>query len=484
MSNGNPIEHVIVLMMENHTFDNALGYLGKGDGVSPAMFNLVDPANPASQKVSVGSNATDTTDPDPLHDLTDTTIELFAPDVNNTAVAQMSGFVYDYTLAAEGDVETGKNIMQCYNPVALPTLSGLAREFCLCDRWFASLPGPTFPNRFFVHAATSDGQVGNSFTHDYDMNTIYNNLADNGLSWRIYFEDITECFLLRRLWDSLDQFRFMFEFFDDVDSGNLPNYSFLEPRFNDFLFWKANDQHPSHSMQTGELFINEVYARLRANEELWNKTLLIVVYDEHGGFYDHVPPPPSPPFQNYNVPNPDGKVSTDPPFAFDRLGLRVPAILISPYIEQNTLSSTIFEHSSVAATLAKIFNLPTPLTERDKAANTFEGLLTRTTPRETPTTFLVPGDPLAIAVQRELLRTTPTEENVVSAMSLGEIATRPLSDFQRALVGIASRLDNDPKQRALAQAHLMQTEHQASVFIQERVNRFLAREQGPLEPVA
>src|SRR6185436_7175274 len=179
MANGSPIEHVIVLMMENHTFDNALGYLGKGDGVTSEMFNLVDPADPTSQKIFVGSNATDTTDPDPLHDLTDTSIELFAPNVNDTSVATMSGFVYDYTQAADGDVNVGSSIMQCYNPIALPTLSGLANEFCLCDRWFASMPGPTLPNRFFVHAATSDGQAGNSFTHDYDMNTIYNNLADN-----------------------------------------------------------------------------------------------------------------------------------------------------------------------------------------------------------------------------------------------------------------------------------------------------------------
>ncbi len=366
--------------------------------------------------------------------------------------------------------------MKCYSPETLPALSTLAKEFCLCDRWFSSVPGPTYPNRFYVHAATSDGSVVNSRTQVHNIPTIYNHLSDNGYTWGVYFSDFTECFLLRKVWGSLHKFSYMSEFFKHVESGDVPNYCFLSPRFINFLDWEANDQHPSHSMRNGEILINEVYSAIRKNQNLWQKSLLIVLYDEHGGFYDHVPPPPLQPFSNYKVLNPDGKNSDDPSFKFDRLGLRVPAILVSPYVKKGGVNSTVYEHSSIAATIKKLFKLPKFLTRRDENANTFDPSDCFGEFRDdTPETLI--GDSTHIERQKELIRTPITPERVTAAMRQGKMSMQPLSDFQKALVESAALLEDHPQKQALALAktHTIVTEHDASVFVQERLVNFLNR---------
>src|SRR5581483_6364864 len=162
-------------------------------------------------------------------------------------------------------------------------------------------------------------------------------------------------------------------FFDDCKSNNLPDYCFLEPRYNAVNGgdpMAASDQHPDHDVAEGETLIHDVYNAIRSNKDTWESTLLVIVYDEHGGLFDHVTPPSATP--------PDGKNSADPPFAFDRLGVRVPAVLVSPFIEQGTIiSDTVFDHSSLIATARKLFLgegwKETFLTARDRDANTFEG---------------------------------------------------------------------------------------------------------------
>ena len=474
MANQSPIEHVIVLMLENHTFDKMLGFLKKGEGLTGKEFNLVDPLNPNSERVLVSDKAENVTSPDPMHTLRDTNIELFGPNGTVQTKDLNSGFLFDYIRRAGGNLETGKKIMQSYKPESLPVLSALAKEFCLCDHWFSSVPGPTFPNRFYAHAATSDGQAFNNKNHDYAMRTISNNLQDHNQTWGIYFHDIAVALMLTRIKDKKANFKRFPDFLKDAKSGKLPNYSFLVPSFSDFQQRKANDQHPPHDVRFGEILIADVYEAIRGNEALWKKSLLIVLYDEHGGSYDHVHTPPFAPFQKYKVRNPDGKDSVSPPFKFDRLGLRVPAILISPFVKKNSLDSTIYEHASIPATVKKLFDLADFLTERDRHANTFEGALSLKNPRDdAPRKLKRPGPAIEAELQSKLARTEITEQEVMEGAALGEMSMRPLSDFQQDLIGIADSLDERPRMRALAASHQFHSEHEAAVYIHERVTNFL-----------
>jgi len=192
----------------------------------------------------------------------------------------------------------------------------------------------------------------------------------------------------------------MFDFFERSRRGSLPHYSFLDPRY----FWSkgyvverlATDQHPSHEMAEGDRLIKEVYESLRASPT-WNSTMFMVTYDEHGGFYDHVSPP--------TAPNPDNLNSTDPPFDFRRLGVRIPVVVASPWIPKGTIVHTppvgYYDHSSVYATLRKLFDIEGSapfLTNRDASAASFEHVLSSASPRtDCPTTL---PDPPKLAKRR------------------------------------------------------------------------------------
>jgi phospholipase C len=300
--------------------------------------------------------------------------------------------------------------------------------------------------------------------HNYRMKTIYDLLDENGLSWNIYYGDIPQSIMLEHHWRSLHHFKRFETFYADLEKGELAAYTFIEPRYLNFHQWKANDQHPPHDARLGEYLIAEVYDTLRKNP-LWEKSLLVVLYDEHGGFFDRVPPPDS-------VPSPDGKKSKHPPFDFTRLGVRVPAILVSPFVEKGQVDSNIYEHSSFPATIKTLFNLPEGLTARDKVANTFEKNLSRSIPRsDTPLTLPVPGESEEARRHRELLRTDALEKWRQGEVDQAEVSQEPLSAFQEALVGLAHRLNK--KARAKARAAQIQTEHEAAVHIHESLARFL-----------
>jgi phospholipase C len=246
----------------------------------------------------------------------------------------------------------------------------------------------------------------------------------------------------------------------------LATYTFIEPRYVSFHEWKANDEHPPHDVRLGEYLVADVYDTLR-NSPLWEKSLLVVLYDEHGGFFDRVPPPGS-------VPSPDGRKSKHPPFDFTRLGVRVPAILVSPFVERGRVDSTIYEHSSLPATIKTLFNLPEGLTARDEAANTFEKNLSRSIPRtDTPVALPVPGEPDEIRHHRALLRTDALEKWRRGEVEQGEMSQEPLSTFQEALVALAHWLNK--KAHGKAHAAEIQTEHEAAVHIYESLDRFLER---------
>ncbi len=459
-----PIEHVIVLMLENRSYDRMLGYLPNGGGLAGDEFNRVDPSDPASEQVHVSNQAGYITAVDPAHDFVSVQKQLFGPTGQVTSPAPMSGFVASFTEQAKGDVATGKTIMQCFDPDQVPALATLARQFCVCDHWFAAVPGPTWVNRFFVHAATSDGVVIDTVEHDYNMKTIYDLLGENKLSWNIYYGDFPQSLTLQHLWLSLEHFKGFHNFHTDLEKGELAAYTFIEPRFLSFHEWQATDEHPPHDVRMGEYLIAEVYDSLRSSS-FWEKSLLVVLYDEHGGFFDHVSPPAG-------VPNPDGKLSSNPPFDFTRLGVRVPAILVSPLVEKGQVDSTIYEHSSLPATVRTLFNLPGSLTARDRAANTFEKNLTLSTPRQdTPLTLPVPGDPAESQAQRALLRTDAQEKWRQGEVDQAKMSQQPPSVFQEALIGFAGLLNR--KTNGQAPAGPLQTEHAAALHIYESLRHFL-----------
>jgi phospholipase C len=332
------ITNVVVLMLENRSFDHMCGFLKQTysteiDGLNGNEYNLYDPENPNSKIVFVNDDAP-YIDPNPGHQINDVTIQIFGKLINNqkfneSFIPPMNGFVKN---AFEQSGKWGPEVMSCFNEKTVPVISTLAKEFAIFDKWFSSVPGPTDVNRMYVHSATSHGCTWNdpiTLGEGYPQKTIYETLYEEGYSFKIYCEEVSTVLFFKNMRYSpyIEHFKTFYEFLDDSKSGNLPHYSFIEPRYFSIPFYYANDQHPSHDVSQGELLIKQVYEALRASPQ-WNSTLLIVTYDEHGGFYDHYPTP------LINVPNPDGINGANPFFEFNRLGVRVPTLLISPWINK------------------------------------------------------------------------------------------------------------------------------------------------------
>ncbi|MDB5072300.1 MAG: Phospholipase [Candidatus Eremiobacteraeota bacterium] len=404
-------------MLENRSFDHMLGFFPSGgkpfEGLTGEEANFADPLGQTGFKAQVTADApyVPDIDPGPDHYVSNVQMQLFghAGAWPGDPVAQHNnGFLYDYAQITH-DFASAAKVMRCHGPDHLPALTALAQEFALCDHWFASVPGPTWPNRFFAHAATSGGHTDN-VVRLYEMRTIYENLTDAGVSWHVYFHDFPQSVALAHQWPFVPlHYKLAEEFFEDCADGSLPSYSFIEPRYFNEGALRANDQHPIHGVAHGDALIADVYKALRGGPK-WESTLLVVVTDEHGGLYDHVLPPPTV--------NPDGLVS--PQFDFTRLGVRVPAVVASPWIAKGTISSTVYDHTTIPATLRDLFHLAASLTERDKHANTLLPLLTQGTPRtDTPPDLPRPAADVmlvAAAVQPD---------------------TRPLSRFQNSLITLA-----------------------------------------------
>jgi phospholipase C len=374
------------------------------------------------------------TDPGPGHDFEDVNQQLFADRAPRDPRAPgNTGFVLNYSQQKGADGRRlgarGRDIMQCLDPALVPVLTALARDFTVCDHWFSSVPGPTWPNRFFLHAGTAKGflvtpetpaqLVSQFWTSPYDMPTIFESLADRGLTWTVYFDDYAQAFALRRLHPYGDRFQRYEQFAQDVARGTLPTYAFIEPRSFSAPGYPANDQHPPHNLLEGEKLIAEVYDTLRADDKLWRQSLMVVLYDEHGGFYDHVPPPAAVP--------PDASRAQPSGFAFDRLGVRVPAILVSPWVAAGRVDHTVYDHTAVPATIKKMFGLPRFLTARDAAANTFDR------------NFLADARSVSLTNLRRLVpAATPAPGGGV------------LSAYQRSLLALAQALGNPPRAAAAA----------------------------------
>jgi phospholipase C len=342
-----PIKTVVVLVMENRSFDHMFGFMKRLnpeiDGLTGKETNPLSLTNPAAGVVTVSDQAPFVDPADPGHSYQDIAVQIFGSRTDTTAnPPPMNGFAAD---AESKQAGLSSTIMSGFAPEHIPVHAALVQEFAVVDRWFASVPSSTQPNRLFLHSATSHGLMSNNtklLAEGLPQKTIFELVHEAGLTFGIYYQQIPNTLFYRNLRQLkyLDKFYpYDLCFLEDAKRGVLPNYTVIEPRYFDILNEPANDDHPVHDVAQGQKLIKEVYEALRASPQ-WNEILLIITYDEHGGFHDHVPTPVA------DVPSPDGLVGSAPPYSFDfkRLGVRVPALLISPWIEKGI--GTLYSRNS------------------------------------------------------------------------------------------------------------------------------------------
>ncbi|KAL4283949.1 hypothetical protein GQ457_16G009490 [Hibiscus cannabinus] len=458
-----PIKTIVVLVMENRSFDHILGWLKSTrpdvDGLSGEESNPLNATDPNSPFISVTDDAV-FVDSDPGHSFQAIREQIFGSNDSSADPAPMNGFAQQAESMGEG---MAKTVMSGFKPSRLPVYTKLANEFGVFDRWFASVPASTQPNRFYVHSATSFGAMSNvrkDLIHGFPQKTIFDSLDENGLSFGIYYQNIPATLFF----ESLRKLKFLTKFHNyalkfrlHARLGKLPNYVVVEQRYFDVNLFPANDDHPSHDVALGQKFVKEVYEILRSSPQ-WEEMALLITYDEHGGFYDHVPTPVS------GVPNPDGIVGPDPYyFKFNRLGVRVPTLLISPWIDKATViheptgptQYSQFEHSSIPATVKKLFNLNSNfLTKRDAWAGTFEKYFNlRSTPRT------------------DCPETLP--EVTKSLRPFGPKEDASLSEFQVELVQLASQLNGDYVLNTYPYIGKSMRVGEANKYVEDAVKRFL-----------
>jgi phospholipase C len=380
-----PFDHVVVVMMENHSFDNLLGSLSQTrpeiDGLSFADGAATN-SNPGAEGMPAEVRA---------FALPDTSQGSHVSQTWQHAHDQINGGRMD------GFVRSTKSTqpMGYYTRTTLPLAYSLAEQFAVGNRWFCSLPGPTYPNRRFLLAGTAYGcTVTDSATllEDAPPNgTIFDQLSKHGVSWRNYFSDVPMTMVIKSsIIDHPLAHRPIDEFFTDCRNGTLPSVSFVDPRvgalsrigapiaslpgiFRDLLSRigaeistadAAQTEEDPQDMYHGELWAYEVVQEVLDSPQ-WPRTLLIYTYDEHGGYYDHVAPPAAiAPDDIAAKLEPD-----EPPGKYNLYGPRVPAVVVSPYAKRGGVTDEIHDHTSVLATIEHRWNLPA-LTRRDANANT------------------------------------------------------------------------------------------------------------------
>lgn len=410
MPTSDNIKHVVVLMLENRSFDHMLGDCKH---VKPSIDGIDRNATPRTntfegKEYPQIAGACRVLVEDPRHETPHVLAQL-KPDANGAP----SGFVSDYAAAylhalkedARGEV------MKYHELGTLPASQELAKHFAVCDHWFSSVPGPTWANRLFAMSGTSLGKVEmpegviDLNLHWYDQNTLFDLLNQKSINWRVYYGDVPLSLLLVHQWEPQNRERHssMTEFYVDAantSTDKFPQFAFLEPAYMDP---GGNSGHPPHDILAAEALIANVYNALRANQKLWETTLLLVLCDEHGGFYDHVQPPEAVPPDHHQD-----------EYTFDRLGVRVPAILASPWLPNDVISD-VFDHTSLLKYLTDKWDL-VPLNRRVNDAQTFAKYLLASPRIDTPTTIPVAPDN-APRVRATKQRKLSSHENGLVALS-------------------------------------------------------------------
>ena len=388
------IEHIVQLMLENRSFDQMLGFLYADSGNKSPAGQAFDGLTGEEWCPDESGNRVPVykirlTDPhpylmpgaDPGEGFQNTNFQLFgSDDPAEGAKPDNQGFVTNFQAAIASDLSRhykdtlpgtqASQIMGMYPPELLPVLSGLAKGYAVCDAWFASAPTMTMPNRAFAAAGTSQGHL-DDHVKIFTCPSIFGRLTDQKVDWAIFGYNRDP--LTRHDFpdtQSADESHFghFRDFQQRAAAGTLPAYSFLEPS------WDAsgNSQHPNYDVAKGEQLILDVYRAVR-HGKAWESTLLIITYDEHGGNYDHVAPPAD------AVAPGDGAVG-EFGFDFTRLGVRVPAVLVSPLIAKGTVFRAAdghIDHTSVLKIIHERWGTQ-PLTQRDAAAASLAGVLSLT----------------------------------------------------------------------------------------------------------
>lgn len=520
------IEHVFVLMFENRSFDHMFGFSGISgvdiegapttiDGVTPGAATNVDPQSNATIAASPGADyALKGVDQDPGHEFVNTLMSLcgqgavYDPVPGGYPPIDNSGFISNYLLdPADATISdrstTPDRIMRCFDTEKqLPVLYQLATEYAICDQWFSSLPGPTWPNRFFLLAASSGGLDGSPSPLDvvtsttvegyrFSNGTIFDLLDDKCIDWEIYEgDDFPVSFAISGM--TLNWLQGRFRSFgllaaDLLDPDFAPKFVFIEPKYGAHGFDVTgpgdfscgNSMHPLDDVTRGEQLLKDTYEAIR-NSPHWETSLLIVCFDEHGGFYDHVAPPagvaPGDSITESYVQN---------HFQFDQLGVRVPALVISPLVKRGVIDHTLYDHTSMLATVEKLFGLPS-LTNRDKEANDFLHLLGLETPRaDTPATLKPPAvNPHPLSCDDEGRDAGETRERLLLGRSELRLAQRsgvyggraldefPLSSTQIgfaqiALMKVVHTADYPERQHWIDQYRAIATGVDAALFMTE-----------------
>jgi phospholipase C len=460
------LKHIVVLMMENRSFDHLLGFLKAQDprieGVSGSETN----PDTTGAAISVQPLAAyhGQLEPDPGHHFEDVNVQIFGNHEGTLSGPTMQGFIKAY-FEKRHDVAHSQKIMYCFAPEKVPVITTLARKYAVFNRWHSSIPGPTIPNRAFAHFGTSFGKLDNDLLYiGSKYPTIYERMINAGRTAKVYYYDepsgtITLTFLLKKepqLFGTFDQFQ------TDCTSGNLPDYSFIEPNYTDHDVGNgamiAQDQHPDHNVLAGEQFIAAVYSCITSNQALWESTLLLILYDEHGGIFDHVLPPAC---------TPDEFQDNGTGFKFDRLGIRVPAVLVSPWIPEATVvTDRVFDHASIPATVTRQFiGSYSARSPREINADTFLDFLTLSSPRTDRITFQTGGGGVAFRAMAPGAHVVPIDQAPANARQ----PRRPLSDLLRdhlaAVQDIEQQLPED--QQSHIDIRKIHTEAAASAYIQQ-----------------
>ena len=421
------IDHIVVLMLENRSFDHMLGYLSLEGGRTDIDGLDGTQSNEYMGNVYRPEPLSDTVfGPDPHHDWSN---------VQRQLGDENGGFIQNF--ATVKNCESPERIMHYFGASEVPTFEHLAKQFCVCDRWFSSLPAATQPNRMYCLAGTSNGEVENRSPllapNGWDVTPIFEFLPDT-VTWRYYSHDVAALRFVKGYLTAPT--RKITAFYKQAKDGTLPNVCWIDPDFGYLTYpGPANDDHPEHDISHGQNLIRRVYnALLTGPKEQWEKTLLVVVYDEHGGFYDHVSPTLWTPDDNY----PDCRV----------YGVRVPAMVISPWVKEGVAygsqshhlsdEQVIFDHTSILKTILLRFCKgadadPPSMTSRVDGANSLGALLTEDSPRSDCTP--APELPFEITWKDRL----EVLETVTGHQRRRVLVRKPPTEMEQAITELANQ---------------------------------------------